>query len=115
MARVLRPGGALTLLDEFPLERFDALLDGLGLLVTDRGARDLDVRWNRQVAERAIALYAQGWVAQARAADQEVQEQTHTEVHAQMAAEMERQLSTQGYYVPFEPVRMLVARKASVT
>lgn len=114
MVRVLRPGGVLTLLDEFPLERFDALLDGLGLVVMDHGARDLNVRWNREVAERAIALYAQGWVAQARAADQDAQEQTRVEVHARMAAEMERQLSIQGYYVPFGPARMLVAQKASV-
>jgi SAM-dependent methyltransferase len=114
IVRVLRPGGVLTLLDEFPLERFDALLDGLGLAVMDRGARDLDVRWNRPVAERAIALYAQGWVAQARAADQRMQEQTRIEVHARMVAEMERQLRAQGYYVPFGPARMLVARKASV-
>jgi SAM-dependent methyltransferase len=114
IARVLRLGGVLTLLDEFPLERFDALLDGSGLAVTDRGERDLDVRWNRQVAERAIALYAQGWVAEARVADRGVQEQTRAEVYARMAAEMERQLRAQGCYVPFGPTRMLVARKASV-
>jgi SAM-dependent methyltransferase len=114
MVRVLRPGGVLTLLDEFPFERFDALLDGLGLVVTDREERDLDVRWNRQLAERAIALYAQGWAAQARIADRGMQEQIHTKVHTRMAAEMERQLSTQGYYVPFGPVRMLVVQKVSV-
>jgi ubiquinone/menaquinone biosynthesis C-methylase UbiE len=114
MARVLHSDGVLTLLGEFSLERFDALLDGLGLVVMDHGARDLDVRWNREVAERAIALYAQGWIAQTRAADQGTQDQIRTEVYARMAAEMERQLSAQGYYVPFGPVRMLVTRKTSV-
>jgi SAM-dependent methyltransferase len=109
--RVLRLGGVLTLLDEFPSERFDALLDGLPTVVTDRGERALDVRWNRQVAERAIALYAQGWVAQTGIADQAAQEKTRIAVHSRMVLEMERQLSNRGYCVPFGPVRMVVARK----
>ena len=109
--RVLGSGGVLALLDEFPLERFDALLDGLPLAVMDRGERGLDVRWNRRVAERAIALYTEGWVAQTRAADRTAQEQTRIKVHGQMAAEMERQLEMRWYYVPFGPVRMVVARK----
>ena len=109
--RVLSPGGMLVLLDEFPLKRFDALLDKLPVTVIDRRERALDVRWGRQVAERAIGLYAQGWVAQARVADQVAQEQTRIEAHSRMVAEMERQLDTQGYYVPFGPVRMVVAQK----
>jgi len=109
--RVLSPGGVLVLLDEFPFERFDALLDELPVTVFDRRERALDVRWDRQVAEWAISLYAEGWVAQARVADQVAQEQTRIEIHSRMVAEMERQLDTQGYYVPFGPVRMVVARK----
>jgi SAM-dependent methyltransferase len=111
VVRVLRPGGMLVLLDEFPFERFDALLDELQVAVIDRGEQGLDVRWSQQVAERAIELYAEGWVAQARLADPAAQQQTHIEVHSQMATEMERQLATQGYYVPFGPLRMVVARK----
>ena len=109
--RVLRPGGALALLDEFPFEQFDALLDGLPMVVTDWWERALDVRWNRQVAERAIALYAEGWVAQARLTDPAARARLFDEAHTRMVAEMERQLDTQGYYVPFGPVRMVVARK----
>jgi SAM-dependent methyltransferase len=109
--RVLRSGGVLVLLDEFPFERLDALLGELPMAVIDRAERELDVRWTRQVAERAIALYAEGWVAQTRVDDQVAQEQTRREVHGRMAAEMERQLATQGYYVPFGPVRMMVVRK----
>ena len=108
--RVLRPGGVLTLLDEFPLERFDATLAGLPVVVVDRGERGLDVRWDRQVAERAVALYAEGWVAQARVGSPAAQEQVR-KVRGRMAAEMERQLASQGYYVPFGPVRMVVAQK----
>ncbi|HUV88417.1 MAG TPA: class I SAM-dependent methyltransferase [Anaerolineae bacterium] len=109
--RVLSPDGMLTLLDEFPVERFDALLDELPVAVTDCGERALDVRWNRQVAERAIALYAEGWLAQARASGQAAHDQIRTEVRSRMAVEVKRQLDTQGYYVPFGPVRMVVARK----
>ena len=109
--RVLRPGGTLALLDEFPLERFEALLDGLPVAVQDRGERALDVRWDRPVAERAIALYAEGWVAQTRSDDGAARERTRAAVHDHMAAEMERQLDTRGYYVPFGPVRMVTAQK----
>jgi ubiquinone/menaquinone biosynthesis C-methylase UbiE len=111
-ARVLRPGGVLTLLDEFSFERFETLLGRLPLAMIGVGERELDVRWPRPVAERAIALYAEGWVAQARAADRAAQERTRAQVRGRMAAEVERQLDTQGYYVPFGPVRMVVARKA---
>jgi ubiquinone/menaquinone biosynthesis C-methylase UbiE len=110
-ARILCPNGVLTLLDEFPFERFDSLLDGLPVVVVDRKERALNVQWDRQVAEQAIALYVEGWIAQTRTADRTAQEQTRVEVHRRMAAEMERQLDTQGYYVPFGPVRMVLARK----
>jgi hypothetical protein len=108
--RVLCLGGMLTLLDEFPFERFDATLAGLPVVVVDRGERGLDVRWDRQVAERAVALYAEGWVAQARVGGPAAQEQAR-KVRGRMVAEMERQLASQGYYVPFGPVRMVIARK----
>jgi SAM-dependent methyltransferase len=108
-ARALRPGGTLVLLDEFPFERFDLLLDGLPLAVTDRAERALDVSWDREVAEWAIALYAKGWAAQARLDDESAREQARRDAYRRMAADMERQLAGCGYYVPFGPVRMIVA------
>jgi len=112
--RVLRPGGGLVLLDEFPFERFDTLLDGLPIAIVDRAERPLDVRWSRQVAERAIELYAQGWAAQARPADPASRAQLYTEAHARLAAAMESQLHERGYYVPFGPVRLLIARRLPI-
>jgi N-acetylglutamate synthase-like GNAT family acetyltransferase len=109
--RVLRPSGVLSLLDEFPFQRFDALLDGLPVTLIDRDERELDVRWNRRVAERALPLYAAGWVAQARPVDAAAEARLFEETHARMAAEMERQLADRGYFVPFGPVRMVLARK----
>jgi SAM-dependent methyltransferase len=111
--RVLRPGGVLTLLDEFPFERFDSLLEGLPARVTDRRQRPLDARWDREVAERAIALYAEGWVAQARLPGRAEQDRLRREVLDRLAADMRVQLGTQGYYVPFGPVRLVLARKTS--
>jgi SAM-dependent methyltransferase len=109
--RVLRWDGLLVLLDEFPFARFDAVLGGLPLVVAERGERSLDVRWNRQVAERAIALYAEGYPAQARLADLAARRRVYDAAYTRMAAEMECQLGEQGYYIPFGPVRMVVARK----
>lgn len=108
-SRVLRPGGTLVLLDEFPFRRFDLLLDGLPLAVTGRAERALDICWDREVAERAIALYARGWAAQARPDDEAARRQARRDTYRRMAVDMERQLAGCGYYVPFGPVRMVVA------
>ena len=109
--RVLRPGRALTLMDEFPLDRFEKLLGGLPLSIMLRAERSLDVHWPREVATRAIEAFADGWVVQTRATDPEEQEKTRAEVRAKMTADMERQLKATGHYVPFGPVRMVVARR----
>jgi SAM-dependent methyltransferase len=110
-ARVLRADGVLALLDEFAFERFDLLLAGLPLMVIDRAERALDVGWNREVAERAIARYAEGWATQARLNDESAREQARRDAHSRMAMNMERQLAARGYYVPFGPVRMVTVRK----
>jgi SAM-dependent methyltransferase len=110
--RVLGTGGVLALLDEFPSERLEALLDGLPVTATDQAERPLDVRWSRQVAERAINLYAEGWAAQARVEDESAREQVRCQAHRRMATEMERQLAAQGGYVPFGPVRMVIGRRS---
>ncbi|MFO7743662.1 MAG: class I SAM-dependent methyltransferase [Anaerolineae bacterium] len=110
-ARVLHLGGVLTLLDEFPCDQFDRLLEGLPLLVVKHDEHPLDVRWGRQVAERASTLYAEGWVAQARVDDLAAQQQVYREAHAHMREQMEEQLQEKGYYVPFEPIRLVIARE----
>jgi SAM-dependent methyltransferase len=105
--RVLRTAGILVLLDEFPFQRFDALLDGLPVIVTDRSERALQVHWGRGIAERAISLYAEGWAAQTRPRDPEAQEESRAAAYARMKMDMESQLEARGYYVPFGPIRML--------
>ena len=109
--RVLKPGGALTLLDQYPVEEIDRLMAGAPVELVDAAERALDVRWDRPVAERAVALYAEGYVAQARAGGRGERERIYGQAYGQMAAQMERQLATQGYYVPFGPVHMIVLRK----
>jgi hypothetical protein len=59
------------------------------------------------VAERAIRLYSEGWAVQAQLKDRLATDR----VRSRMLESMERQLAQRGYYVPFGPVRMVVARK----
>jgi ubiquinone/menaquinone biosynthesis C-methylase UbiE len=110
-ARVLQANGVLVVLDEFPFERFDLLLHGLPLVVTDLAECALDVCWDRETAERAIALYAEGRAAQVRLDDESAREQARCDTYHRMEADMERQLAERGAYVPFGPVRMIVARR----
>ncbi len=112
-ARILRAGGALTLLDEFPFDRFEALLQGLPLEVIDRAERPPEVRWTRPVAERAVVLYAEGWVAQARPGSEQERAQVYERTYQRLSKEMETQLRSQGHYVPFGPLHMVVAQKTT--
>jgi SAM-dependent methyltransferase len=109
--RVTRSGGVLVLLEEFSFEEFENFLSGLPVTVIDRAERSLEVQWNREVAERAIALYAEGWAAQVRSPDEAEKDATRLESYRRMKQEMEGQLRSHGYYVPFGPVRLVVAQK----
>jgi ubiquinone/menaquinone biosynthesis C-methylase UbiE len=109
--RVLKFKGTLTLLDEFNFTKFENLFMDLPVVVLDKAERALDCRWNRQVAERAVDLYADGWVAQNRPANPAERRRLYTEIHARMKAEMKRQLREQGFYVPFGPVHMIILQK----
>ena len=111
--RVLRTGGHLVLLDTFPFERFQAWLDGLPVVWTDRAERAPDVRWNRAVALRAVTLYSEGWVAQMRlpAGDAPAREAACRDVSERLRSQVEAQVAEQGTCVPFGPVRMVVGQK----
>jgi hypothetical protein len=72
--RVLELNGVLTLLDTFSIGQLQDLLDDLPISIVDHGERHLNVHWKRQVAERAIELYADGWVSQIRSSEQTAQD-----------------------------------------
>ena len=109
--RILWVKGSLVLLDEFAFEKFDKLLNGLPVKILAREERALDVQWNREVAEKAIALYAKGWVTQTRVTDPKEKERVCEQAYAGMKNKMEQQFQNQGFYVPFGPVRMVLAQK----
>ncbi len=106
--RVLRHRGVMVLIDEFPFSDFPKLLDELPVIEVERAERRIDVRWERGIAERAIALYAEGWVAQNRG---HCGRRFYDEKFAEMKGDMEEQLREKGYYVPFGPIRMMVFEK----
>jgi SAM-dependent methyltransferase len=111
--RVLRTGGCLALLDAYPLQRYRDLLDGLPLSWVDGAEQELDVRWAREVAMRAVELYAEGWVAQMRlpAGDVAAREAAYRDALNCLRSEVETQIARQGTYVPFGPVRLVVVQK----
>jgi len=109
--RVLSAEGVLALLDEFSFDRLTALLDGLPVAWIDRAERELDVRWGREIAQWAAALYAEGWAAQTRPQNETARRTACRDALARIGAEVEAQVARQGYYVPFSPVRMAVIRK----
>jgi ubiquinone/menaquinone biosynthesis C-methylase UbiE len=111
--RVLQWDGVLILLDEFSFEHFDDLLASLPIIILDKAERELDVRWDREVAERAIELYAEGWVIQARPANETKRRRIYTKSYTRLKADMENQLNEKGFYVPFGPVRFIISKKVT--
>jgi SAM-dependent methyltransferase len=111
-ARVLRPEGTLCLLDECSFERYETLLRPLDVTIDMRDEHDLDVKWDRDTAEHAIRLYAEGWLEQKRLGQPGIPHSAGTDYAERLRAEAESQLSEHGYYVPFGPVRVVVCRKA---
>ncbi len=111
MVRVVESNGLVALIDEYPLADLEGLLSGVAAELDDFAERELDVQWGRDVAEEAIKLYAEGWVHQLRGSTKEATEKAYAQAYARMTDEMNDQLANQGHYVPFGPLRMLVARK----
>jgi SAM-dependent methyltransferase len=111
--RVVRTGGTLSLLDEYSFEELEALCRGLPVNVIGQGECELDVRWNREIGERAITLYAEGWIAQRRVGAPDSSDTERVRYLKHLEGEMDRQLSERGYYVPFGPVRMVSCRKTA--
>ena len=109
--RVLLPGGALVLLDEFSCSKFINLCQDLPIVVEDHAEQALDICWSREVAERAIGLYAEGWVLQAHP-DHETEKKRIFEKRLSLLREdMEQQLAENGHYIPFGPIHMILGRK----
>jgi SAM-dependent methyltransferase len=106
--RVLRSNGSLSLLDEYSFDRSDALLTSLPVAVETRRERSLDVRWDRDVAACAVALYSEGWLEQRRLGGAEGASEEVAEYTRRLRSHAERQLRDRGYFVPFGPVRMVV-------
>ena len=109
--RVLCHDGVLVLLDEFPFDIFDHFLHGMPLQVHKRAECKLNVRWDRVTAEKAITLYANGYVKQKRTLDDAERKRVYSETYSSMKSEMERQLDEKGYFVPFDCVRMVISKK----
>jgi len=109
--RVLRHEGMLTLLENYPSPQYLELINRLPVDIIKTGTYDPNIRWPRDVAERAIHLFADGWVAQTRSKNLSDQRKTYTKVLSEMKTKMERQLADQGYYEPFEPVNLVIVQK----
>jgi ubiquinone/menaquinone biosynthesis C-methylase UbiE len=109
--RVLKPGGYLTLVDEFAL---DVLLTILEKECTEVVLRDefvLDIKWSRPVAEAAIEVYSEGWTAQSRVEGVRERATVRRKTYMLMKADMEQQIRAKGFYAPHGPVCMVVAKK----
>jgi ubiquinone/menaquinone biosynthesis C-methylase UbiE len=109
--RVVRPGGLLCLADDSSFERYEVFLRELETRMVDRAERELEVRWNREIAELAIRLYADGWLTQKRLGDPNTPVEERTRYLGRLRSDMDDQLSRRGCYVPFAPLRVVIHEK----
>ena len=109
--RVLKPGGYLVLADEFTFVDLLSFLKKEHMKTTLRDEFTLDIKWNRRVAEEAIRVYSEGWVVQSRVSGEKERNKVYGRAFERMSTDMEQQLADQGFYVPFGPVRLVIAEK----
>lgn len=105
-ARVLKPDGILAVIDEIDVTVDKTLFD-----IITKMEYVLDVQWDRAVAEKAIELYAQGWVAQTRPRRKKPVVHSYEQVYQRMKSNMNKQFAEQGFYVPFGPIYVHVMKK----
>lgn len=84
---------------------------GTGLCIRDRAERELDVRCARATAKCAVSLYSRGWLEQKRLGGSGAYESEAGGYGDRLTADVERQLSSRGYYVPFDRIGMVICRK----
>jgi hypothetical protein len=111
VARIVQKYGYVTLVDEYPEEEFHGYISDLPFDVIKEQPLLTEVKWNRHIAEKAIELYAQGWVAQTELTDDQEKKKAYKIIYEEMKSNMERQLHDRGYFVPFESMRMLVVQR----
>lgn len=111
MARVVQKYGCVTVVDDFPPEEFREHLTGLPYDVINDQPLEIDVKWKRHIAERAIELYAHGWVDQTELADEHEKKKAFSCIYEHMKKDMEQQIHTRGYYVPFGSLHMLLLQR----
>lgn len=107
VARVVKLGGTICLVEEFEVERL-LPQDRVEVILTDE--YNPDVRWDRRTGEVAVELYARGWAEQRRS---DSKERAYHEALARMRADLERQLAAQGYFNPCRPIKLVVAERRS--
>ena len=109
--RILKHGGILALIDEFDFCEYDSFLDLLQFKILVQDEYTLAIRWNRQIAQEAIMLYAKGWIEQMRIVDKTEKETEFKRIYQKMRKDMIEQFKTRGYFIPFGPMRMLILEK----
>jgi SAM-dependent methyltransferase len=109
--RVLKLGGYLILVDELAFDDLFSVLKEEPVKTTVKDQFELDVKWSRPVAEAAIRVYSKGWVAQSRVSGEREKNKVYGAALERMSTDMEQQLDAQGFYVPFGPVRLVIAER----
>jgi len=109
--RVVEQYGYVTVVDELPVSEFKEYLANIDHDVIKEIPLTVDVKWKRHIAERAIELYADGWIAQTELTDAHDKERLFDKVYHDMKTSMEEQLKKHGFYMPFDNMRMIVFQK----
>jgi ubiquinone/menaquinone biosynthesis C-methylase UbiE len=109
--RVVQQYGYVTFVDEFPIGEFREYLSGMHYDLIKEQPLKIDVKWNRNIAAQAIQLYAQGWVAQTELTGEEDRQRAYNTVYQAMKKDMEQQIHTRGYFVPFTSLRMVMIQR----
>ncbi len=105
MFRVVRSTGHVVLFDKYPTSTFQNWLisTSCSYEIILQDSVEVKCRWNREIGEAAVELYANGIMQQLmnQETPPENPEATLKEIRQTMQADLEQQLEKQGYYNPW--------------
>jgi ubiquinone/menaquinone biosynthesis C-methylase UbiE len=104
--RVTKKGGKLFFIDREETIRNASPYLVKGTKQCTEGVFEPDIRWDKAIARKAIALYARGYIEQMRIDDQSRREEEYERVLARMGDDMEKQLRERGSFNPLEPLHL---------
>jgi ubiquinone/menaquinone biosynthesis C-methylase UbiE len=109
--RIVKRGGCLFFIDTEGIINIASRFLASDTKPHLQGTFEPAVQWNREIARKAIALYAHGYVDQMRIGEESRKHEEFEKVLARMNRDMEQQIHEKGYFNPLKCMHIICVEK----